>query len=133
MYCDTHVFPSEPVHCHAYLCIVEETTDHNCRFKINATGNPRNISQSLSQYYGLFLITPLKVDHWLEFSMNSLENASDVNSALVRLNKSLAPVTFLVGPSVTLADFAVWAALKGLQIAVRCVQNCKKSVAGGFQ
>lgn len=65
--------------------------------------------------------------------MNSLENASDVNSALVRLNKSLAPVTFLVGPSVTLADFAVWAALKGLQIVVRCVQNCKQSVAGGFQ
>lgn len=99
----------------------------------NATGNPRNSSQSLSQYYCLFLITPLKVDHWLEFSMNSLENASDVNSALVRLNKSLAPVTFLVGPSVTLADFAVWAALKGLQIVVRCVQNCKQSVAGGFQ
>lgn len=99
----------------------------------NATGNPRNISQSLSQYYCIFLITLLKVDHWLEFSVNSLENASDVNSALVRLNKSLAPVTFLVGPSVTLADFAVWAALKGLQIVVRCVQNCKQSVAGGFQ
>ena len=46
--------------------------------------------------------------------MNSLENASDVNNALHRLNKSLAPVAFLVGHSVTLADFAVWGALKGL-------------------
>ncbi|XP_067018170.1 bifunctional glutamate/proline--tRNA ligase-like [Acropora muricata] len=64
---------------------------------------------------GLYGKNPLQaseVDHWLEFSVNSLENASDVNSALVRLNNSLAPVTFLVGPSVTLADFAVWAALK---------------------
>lgn len=89
----------------------------------NTTGNPRNSSQSFCQYYCLFPVIPLKVDHWLEFSVNSLENASDVNSALVRLNKSLAPVAFLVGQSVTLADFAVWAALKGLQNVVRCVHN----------
>lgn len=56
----------------------------------------------------------LQVDHWLEFSVNSLENASDVNNALHLLNKSLAPVAFLVGHSMTLADFAVWGALKGL-------------------
>lgn len=55
-----------------------------------------------------------QVDHWLEFTVNSLENASDVNKALQCLNKSLAPVAFLVGHSVTLADFAVWGALKGL-------------------
>ncbi|XP_068687645.1 bifunctional glutamate/proline--tRNA ligase-like [Montipora foliosa] len=64
---------------------------------------------------GLYGKNPLQaseVDHWLEFSLNSLENASDVNSALIRLNKSLAPVAFLVGHSLTLADFAVWAALK---------------------
>ena len=55
-----------------------------------------------------------QVDHWLEFTVNSLENASDVSKALQCLNKSLAPVAFLVGHSVTLADFAVWGALKGL-------------------
>lgn len=55
-----------------------------------------------------------QVDHWLEFTINSLENASDVNKALQCLNKSLAPVAFLAGHSVTLADFAVWGALKGL-------------------
>ena len=55
-----------------------------------------------------------QVDHWLEFTVNSLENASDVNKALQCLNKSLAPVAFLAGHSVTLADFAVWGALKGL-------------------
>lgn len=118
------------MYCQVSLCIAMRT--HVLLKKLliitvgaNATGNPRNSSQSLSQYYCSFLITPLKVDHWLEFSMNSLENASDVNSALVRLNKSLAPVTFLVGPSVTLADFAVWAALKGLPNVVRCIPNCK--------
>ena len=56
----------------------------------------------------------LQVDHWLEFSVNSLASASDISGALYRLNKSLAPVAFLVGHSMTLADFAVWGALKGL-------------------
>ena len=56
-------------------------------------------------------------DHWLEFSINSLENAGNINDALHRLNKSLAPVAFLAGNSVTLADFAVWGALKGLLIS----------------
>ena len=56
-----------------------------------------------------------QVDHWLEFSVNnSLDNPSELNKALQCLNKSLAPVAFLVGHSVTLADFAVWGALKGL-------------------
>ena len=57
-----------------------------------------------------------QVDHWLEFSVNnSLDNPNELNKALQCLNKSLAPVAFLVGHSVTLADFAVWGALKGLQ------------------
>lgn len=56
-----------------------------------------------------------QVDHWLEFSVNnSLDNPNELNKALQCLNKSLAPVAFLVGHSVTLADFAVWGALKGL-------------------
>lgn len=46
-----------------------------------------------------------------------MENAGNINDALHRLNKSLAPVAFLAGNSVTLADFAVWGALKGLLIS----------------
>ncbi|CAH3119198.1 unnamed protein product [Porites lobata] len=64
---------------------------------------------------GLYGRNPLQaseVDHWLEFSVNSLENAGNIDDALHRLNKSLAPVAFLAGHSVTLADFAVWGALK---------------------
>ncbi|KAJ7378547.1 Bifunctional glutamate/proline--tRNA ligase [Desmophyllum pertusum] len=62
--------------------------------------------------YGNNSLQASEVDHWLEFSVNSLENPSDVNKALQSLNRSLAPVAFLVGHSVTLADFAVWGALK---------------------
>ena len=45
-----------------------------------------------------------------------MENQKTHSKALESLNKSLAPVTFLVGHSVTLADFAVWGALKGVEI-----------------
>lgn len=62
--------------------------------------------------YGKNALQASEVDHWLEFTVNSLENSSDVSKAFQCLNKSLAPVAFLVGHSVTLADFAVWGALK---------------------
>ena len=45
-----------------------------------------------------------------------MENQKTHSKALESLNKSLAPVAFLVGHSVTLADFAVWGALKGVKI-----------------
>ncbi len=70
---------------------------------------------SFASCFTLWYSVILQVDHWLEFSVNnSLDNPNEVNMALQCLNKSLAPVAFLVGHSVTLADFAVWGALKGL-------------------
>ena len=45
-----------------------------------------------------------------------MENQKTHSKALESLNKSLAPVAFLVGHCVTLADFAVWGALKGVEI-----------------
>ena len=49
-----------------------------------------------------------------------MENQKTHSKALESLNKSLAPVAFLVGHSVTLADFAVWGALKGVKILSCC-------------
>ncbi|XP_058947163.2 bifunctional glutamate/proline--tRNA ligase [Pocillopora verrucosa] len=62
--------------------------------------------------YGKDTLQASEVDHWLEFSIKSVENQKTHSKALESLNKSLAPVAFLVGHSVTLADFAVWGALK---------------------
>ena len=41
-----------------------------------------------------------------------MTNGKNVEKALHELNRSLALVAFLVGHSVTLADFAVWGAVK---------------------
>ncbi|PFX18452.1 Bifunctional glutamate/proline--tRNA ligase [Stylophora pistillata] len=61
--------------------------------------------------YGKDALQASEVDHWLEFSV-CMENQKANSKALESLNKSLAPVAFLVGHSATLADFAVWGALK---------------------
>lgn len=57
-----------------------------------------------------------QVDHWLEFSQNRLGNQNDLSEALQYLDTVLAPVTYLVAHSITLADLAVWAALRGESI-----------------
>ncbi|KAK2561535.1 Bifunctional glutamate/proline--tRNA ligase [Acropora cervicornis] len=56
---------------------------------------------------GLYGKNPLQaseVDHWLEFSMNSLENASDVNSALVLSGK----IGALIKPDGSFQHVARW-------------------------
>ena len=58
------------------------------------------------------------MDHWLEFGTVRLQCRADFDAALQYLDKVLrgegAPLNFLVGgEAVTLADFAVWGALRG--------------------
>ena len=48
----------------------------------------------------------------MEFS-NRLSCAAEFGDAVVYLNKVLGPVTYLVGHGFTLADLAVWGALRG--------------------
>ena len=49
----------------------------------------------------------------MDFSATLLTDCKRFSSALAHLDKQLSPVTYLVGQTITLADFAVWGALKG--------------------
>lgn len=51
------------------------------------------------------------MDHWLTFSIGPLVNNAEFTTAITYLNKVLAPLTFLVGKRITIADFIVFSAL----------------------
>ena len=53
----------------------------------------------------------LQVDHWLNFANGQLSSSTEYKAAVTSLDSVLRPVTFLVGQSWTVADFAVWEAL----------------------
>uniref|UniRef100_H0V178 Glutamyl-prolyl-tRNA synthetase 1 n=1 Tax=Cavia porcellus TaxID=10141 RepID=H0V178_CAVPO len=63
--------------------------------------------------YGANLMEHAEIDHWLEFSATKLSSCDLFTSAIDELNHCLSLRTFLVGNSLTLADFCVWATLKG--------------------
>jgi len=54
-----------------------------------------------------------QIDSWLEFSALSLSCVKEFKDALEYLNQALGPAAYLVGHSVSIADFAVWAVLHG--------------------
>uniref|UniRef100_A0A8C4X2Z4 Bifunctional glutamate/proline--tRNA ligase n=1 Tax=Erpetoichthys calabaricus TaxID=27687 RepID=A0A8C4X2Z4_ERPCA len=60
--------------------------------------------------YGTNLLEQAEIDHWLEFSSRHL--SGQLGSALQELNSALSLRTFLVGNSISLADFCVWSSLK---------------------
>lgn len=56
----------------------------------------------------------------MDFSATLLTDSKTFPSALTYLDKQLIPVTYLVGQSITLADFAVWGTLKGILFQAFC-------------
>ncbi|XP_074643212.1 bifunctional glutamate/proline--tRNA ligase-like [Tubulanus polymorphus] len=63
--------------------------------------------------YGDTALQRTEIDHWVDFSTSRLSCAAEFADALQFLDHVLGPVTFLVGHKVTIADFAVWGALRG--------------------
>ncbi|XP_062980149.1 bifunctional glutamate/proline--tRNA ligase isoform X5 [Elgaria multicarinata webbii] len=63
--------------------------------------------------YGSNLLEHTEIDHWMEFSTTKLSAPSGFASAIQELDNSLSLRTYLVGNSLSLADFSVWATLKG--------------------
>jgi len=55
----------------------------------------------------------VQIDSWLEFGALSLSCQTEFKDALEYLNQALAPAAYLVGHSVSIADFAIWAVLHG--------------------
>ncbi|XP_013406588.1 bifunctional glutamate/proline--tRNA ligase isoform X2 [Lingula anatina] len=95
--------------------------ESNTSLEVNSTSFSTNASicrylsrvGSSEGLYGTSALERTEVDHWLEFGNGRLTCASDFPAALEYLDHVLGPVTYLVGHRVTLADFAVWGALRG--------------------
>ena len=69
-------------------------------------------SSGLDKLYGgddLELNT--EIDHWLTFSLGPLANHTEFKNALNYLDGVLGPLTFLVGDSITIADYVVFGTL----------------------
>lgn len=64
-----------------------------------------------SNLYGTNIPETVEIDHWISFSIGPLNCTNQFADGLVYLEKVLAPVTFLVGSQLTLADVFVWATL----------------------
>ncbi|XP_028392901.1 bifunctional glutamate/proline--tRNA ligase-like [Dendronephthya gigantea] len=62
--------------------------------------------------YGNNILEATEIDSWVDFSATLLNDSKKFQSALSHLDKQLSPVTYLVGQSISLADFAVWGALR---------------------
>ncbi|XP_071491783.1 bifunctional glutamate/proline--tRNA ligase-like [Diadema antillarum] len=75
--------------------------------------------------YGRDALETTEVDHWLDFSNIRLGSSSDFNQAVSYLDKILGPRTFLVGHELTIADLAVWGALKGSSTWAKLVSQGK--------
>ncbi|XP_048353119.1 bifunctional glutamate/proline--tRNA ligase isoform X4 [Sphaerodactylus townsendi] len=66
-----------------------------------------------ARLYGSNLLEHTEIDHWLEFSARKLSEPASFAPAIQELNNCLSLRTYLVGNSLSLADFSVWATLKG--------------------
>ncbi|XP_074027414.1 glutamyl-prolyl-tRNA synthetase isoform X2 [Leptinotarsa decemlineata] len=66
---------------------------------------------SSSNLHGTNPTEATEIDHWLNISSCILNNKSEINNSLDIINKSLGPVTYLVGKRITIADFSVFWAL----------------------
>ena len=65
----------------------------------------------LNLYGGDNIEKNTEIDHWLTFTLGSLSNTADFKKALEYLESILAPVTFLVGDSISIADYVVFGTL----------------------
>ena len=69
--------------------------------------------------YGSSILERTEVDHWLTFSLGPLACPGETEKSLSYLDSVLQPATFLVGDSVTIADYKVYGRLANLPQEVR--------------
>ena len=67
----------------------------------------------LNLYGGDNIEMNTEIDHWLTFTLGSLSNhpGGDFKKALEYMESVLAPITFLVGESISIADYVVFGTL----------------------
>ena len=71
------------------------------------------LSKSL---YGSSVLEKTEVDHWLTFTLGPLSCPGEIEKSLSYLDSVLQPATFLVGDSVTIADYEVYGKLANMPV-----------------
>ncbi|KAF4516851.1 hypothetical protein B566_EDAN006246 [Ephemera danica] len=61
--------------------------------------------------YGSTLLERTEVDHWLTFSQGAITSKNGFAAAVKSLDEALGMTTYLVGHTITIADFCVWGEL----------------------
>ncbi|XP_064604056.1 bifunctional glutamate/proline--tRNA ligase-like [Liolophura sinensis] len=74
-------------------------------------------------YRGSNILQRTEIDHWLDFSAGQLSCVGDFSTALGYLDRLLAPVTYLVGDSLSIADFVVWETLQASSLWQGLIAN----------
>ena len=83
------------------------------------------LSKSL---YGSSVLEKTAVDHWLTFTLGPLSCPGEIEKSLSYLDSVLQPATFLVGDSVTIADYEVYGKLANMPVWLWMVNNKKTPV-----
>jgi len=74
-------------------------------------GSARCLARLSKSLYGKTILEQTEVDHWLTFTMGPLNCSSELVKALPYLDTVLQPATWLVGDTVSIADYEVFGSL----------------------
>ena len=75
--------------------------------------------------YGSTILEKTEVDHWLTFSLGPLTCPTEIERSVSYLDTVLQPATFLVGDSITVADYEVFGRLANTPAWLWMVQQKK--------
>ena len=75
---------------------------------------PRFLARLTNSLYGSSILEKTEVDNWLTFSLGPLTCPGETDKSLSHLDSVLQPSTFLVGDSVTIADYEVYGKLANM-------------------
>jgi len=87
------------------------TTEGGSIGATTSAGTSRCLARLSQSLYGTTILEKTEVDHWLTFSLGPLTCSSDLSKAVPYLDTVLQPSTWLVGDTVSIADYEVFGSL----------------------
>jgi len=76
-----------------------------------SAGIARCLARTAKSMYGSTVLQQTEVDHWLTFSLGPLSCPAQLGEATTYLDTVLQPATWLVGDSISIADYEVFGSL----------------------
>jgi len=76
-----------------------------------SAGMARCLARAAKSLYGSTVLQQTEVDHWLTFSLGPLSCPAQLGEATTYLDTVLQPATWLVGDSISIADYEVFGSL----------------------